>query len=44
MVKETYGMIFIWPHMTLFPAIAISSLIIGFNFLATGLQEMARDG
>jgi peptide/nickel transport system permease protein len=43
MVKETYGMIFIWPHMTLFPAAAISSLVIGFNFLATGLQEMARD-
>ncbi|MGI8894103.1 MAG: ABC transporter permease, partial [Casimicrobiaceae bacterium] len=41
MVKETYGMIFIWPHMTLFPAAAISSLVIGFNFLATGLQEIA---
>ena len=23
MVKETYGMMFIWPHMTLFPAAAI---------------------
>jgi peptide/nickel transport system permease protein len=44
MVKETYGMIFIWPHMTLFPAAAISSLVIGFNLLATGLQESARDG
>ncbi|MEO7761614.1 MAG: ABC transporter permease [Casimicrobiaceae bacterium] len=44
MVKETYGMIFIWPHMTLFPAAAISSLVIGFNFLATGLQEIKRDG
>ena len=44
MVKETYGMIFVWPHMTLFPAAAISSLVIGFNFLATGLQEMERDG
>ena len=43
MVKETYGMIFVWPHMTLFPAAAISSLVIGFNFLATGLQETARD-
>ena len=43
MVKETYGMIFIWPHMTLFPAAAISSLVIGFNFLATGLQELERD-
>lgn len=44
MVKETYAMIFIWPHMTLIPAAAISSLVIGFNFLATGLQEIARDG
>ncbi len=44
MVKETYGMMFIWPHMALFPAAAISSLVIGFNFLATGLQEMKRDG
>ena len=44
MVKETYGMIFVWPHMTLIPAAAISSLVIGFNFLATGLQEAARDG
>ena len=38
------AMIFIWPHMTLIPAAAISSLVIGFNFLATGLQEIARDG
>jgi ABC-type dipeptide/oligopeptide/nickel transport system permease subunit len=30
--------------MTLIPAAAISSLVIGFNFLATGLQEIARDG
>jgi peptide/nickel transport system permease protein len=43
MVKEAYGMIFVWPHMTLVPAAAISSLVIGFNFLATGLQEAARD-
>jgi peptide/nickel transport system permease protein len=44
MVKEAYGMIFVWPHMTLIPAAAISSLVIGFNFLAGGLQEAARDG
>jgi len=25
------------------PAAAISSLVIGFNFLATGLQELERD-
>jgi peptide/nickel transport system permease protein len=44
MIKETYGMIFVWPHMTLIPAIAVSSLVIGFNFLATGLREAAEDG
>ena len=44
MVKETYGFISVWPHMALIPAIAISSLIIGFNVLATGVQEAARDG
>lgn len=44
MVKETYGMIFVWPHMTLIPALSISSLVIGFNLLATGLQEAWRDG
>lgn len=44
MVKETYAMIFVWPHMTLIPAAAISSLVIGFNFLAMGLKEAAQDG
>ncbi len=44
MIKETYGMIFVWPHMTLIPALAVSSLVIGFNFLATGLREAADDG
>jgi len=44
MVKETYGFISVWPHMALIPAAAISSLIIGFNVLATGVQEAARDG
>jgi len=44
MIKETYGMIFVWPHMTLIPAVAVSSLVIGFNFLATGLREASEDG
>lgn len=44
MVKETYGMLFVWPHMTLLPAAAISSLVIGFNLLAVGLQEAWRGG
>ena len=44
MVKEAYGMIFVWPHMTLIPAAAISSLVIGCNLLAMGLREAALDG
>jgi peptide/nickel transport system permease protein len=43
MVKETYGMLFVFPHMTLIPCLAISSLVIGFNFLATGLKESGQD-
>jgi peptide/nickel transport system permease protein len=44
MVKENYGLIYVYPHMTLIPALAISSLVIGFNFLATGLREAEIDG
>lgn len=44
MVKEAYGMVFVWPHMTIIPAAAISSLVIGFNFLAQGLREAKIDG
>ena len=43
MVKETYGMLFVYPHMTLIPCLAISTLVIGFNFLATGLKEAGQD-
>ncbi len=43
MIKEAYGMIFVWPHMTLIPATAISSLIVGCNLLATGMREAMRD-
>lgn len=43
MIKEAYGRIYDAPHMTIIPAIAVSSLVIGFNFLATGLREAALD-
>jgi peptide/nickel transport system permease protein len=39
MVREAYGMISVFPHMALFPCIAISSLVIGFNLLAVGLSR-----
>jgi peptide/nickel transport system permease protein len=41
MVKDTYGMMAVWPHMSLIPCAAISSLVIGFNLLAIGLRERA---
>ncbi len=41
MVKDTYGMMSVWPHMSLIPCAAISSLVIGFNLLAIGLREGA---
>jgi peptide/nickel transport system permease protein len=41
MVKDTYGMMSVWPHMSLYPCAAISSLVIGFNLLAVGLREIA---
>ena len=34
-------MAIVFPHMTLMPCIAISSLILGFNLLADGLREIA---
>lgn len=40
MVKDTYGMMSVWPHMSLAPCAAISSLTIGFNLLAIGLREI----
>lgn len=40
MVKDTYGMMSVWPHMSLLPCAAISSLTIGFNLLAVGLREI----
>ncbi|MFQ5755054.1 MAG: ABC transporter permease, partial [Acidiferrobacterales bacterium] len=41
MINETRQMAMFAPHMTLFPCIAISSLILGFNLLADGLREIS---
>ena len=41
MINETRKMASIFPHMTVFPCIAISSLILGFNLLADGLREVS---
>jgi peptide/nickel transport system permease protein len=44
MVRETYGMISLYPHMAIIPCVAISTLVIGFNLLAVGLRRAARHG
>jgi peptide/nickel transport system permease protein len=41
MVKDTYDMMSVWPHMSVIPCAAISSMVIGFNLLAIGLREDA---
>src|SRR6516164_6318342 len=41
MVKDTYGLMSVWPHMSVVPCAAISSMVVGFNLLAIGLREDA---
>jgi peptide/nickel transport system permease protein len=41
MVNESRKMALIFPHMTVFPCVAISSLVLGFNLLADGLREVS---
>jgi peptide/nickel transport system permease protein len=41
MVKDTYAMMSIAPHMSLFPAMAITSLVVGFSLLADGIREIS---
>ena len=41
MVSETRQYATMLPHMAVFPCIAISSLVLGFNLLADGLREVS---
>jgi len=41
MINETRQMAMTFPHMTVFPCFAISSLVLGFNLLADGLREVS---
>ncbi len=41
MINETRQMALAFPYMMIFPCIAISSLILGFNLLADGLREIS---
>ena len=39
MINESRAMAMIFPHMTVIPCLAISSLVLGLNLLADGLRE-----
>jgi len=41
MINETRQLAMSFPHMAVFPCIAISSLVLGFNLLADGLREIS---
>jgi ABC-type dipeptide/oligopeptide/nickel transport system permease subunit len=41
MVNSSRAMFFAFPHMTIYPCIAISSLVLGLNLLADGLREIS---
>jgi len=43
MVNEARAMALAFPHMTLAPCVAISSLVLAFNLLADGLRELPLD-
>ena len=42
MINENRSMAMTFPHMTLFPCIAISSLVLGLNLLADGVREVIQ--
>jgi peptide/nickel transport system permease protein len=42
MIKQATSMITVYPHMALYPTIALVSLILGFNLLADGLTELSH--
>jgi peptide/nickel transport system permease protein len=44
MINETRTMAQVFPWMALFPCLAISSLVLGLNLLADGLQGMVHCG
>ena len=42
MIKHATSMITVFPHMALYPTIALVSLILGFNLLADGVTELSQ--
>ena len=43
MINESRNMILFAPHTSIFPCIAISSLVLGFNLLADGIREISMN-
>jgi peptide/nickel transport system permease protein len=41
MINDTRQFALVFPHMVIFPCIAISSLVLGFNLLADGVREIS---
>jgi len=41
MINETRSMAMAFPHMALFPCLAVSSLVLGLNLLADGIREIS---
>lgn len=41
MISESRHFALVFPHMTIFPCIAVSSLVLGFNLIADGLREVS---
>jgi peptide/nickel transport system permease protein len=39
MINESRALTLAFPHMTLFPCLAISSLVLGLNLMADGLRK-----
>jgi peptide/nickel transport system permease protein len=42
MINETRQFAMIYPHMVVFPCLAISSLVLGFNLVADGLGDIGK--
>lgn len=41
MIKQGAVMLTVYPHMSLYPAVALATLVLGFNLLADGLTELS---
>ena len=42
MINETRQFALVFPHMVVFPCLAVASLVLGFNLLADGFRELSQ--